>query len=59
MPSIKTSHTDNQGGRLLLSANGIRRVYGLRTVLDIPRLEIYAQDRIGLIGETARASPPF
>ncbi|MBR6707648.1 MAG: ABC-F family ATP-binding cassette domain-containing protein [Clostridia bacterium] len=51
MPSIKTNHTDTGGGRLLLSAAGIRRVYGLRTVLDIPRLEIFAGDRIGLIGE--------
>ncbi|MBR4501236.1 MAG: ABC-F family ATP-binding cassette domain-containing protein [Clostridia bacterium] len=51
MPSIKTNHTEIGGGKLLLSAAGIRRVWGLRTVLDISRLEIYAQDRIGLIGE--------
>ncbi len=42
---------DPSGGRLLLSAVDIRRSHGLHTVLDIPRLEIFSGDRIGLIGE--------
>ena len=40
-----------QAGRLLLSASGICRFFGVRTVLDIDRIEIYDSQRVGLIGE--------
>lgn len=37
--------------KLLLRAEDIRLSYGLRTVLDIPRFELYEGDCIGLVGE--------
>ncbi len=37
-------------GALLLSARRILRTYGTRTVLDVEKLDIYASQRIGLIG---------
>jgi len=37
--------------KLLLEAQHIEKRYGLRRLLDIPRLEIYDGDRIGLVGE--------
>ena len=40
-----------QAGRLILSASGICRFFGVRTVLDIDRIEIYDSQRVGLIGE--------
>ncbi len=36
---------------LYLDAIGVKVMYGLRTVLDIDRLEIHSEDRIGLVGE--------
>lgn len=36
---------------LLLKANNIKKFYGDRTVLDIEKLEIFADERIGLVGE--------
>ena len=37
--------------QLILEASHLIKTYGLRTVLDVDRLEIYDGDRIGLIGE--------
>lgn len=35
---------------MLLYAQNIKKEYGIRTVLDIEKLEIQDGDRIGLIG---------
>lgn len=37
--------------KILLEAANVRHGYGLRTVLDVPELKIYDNERIGLIGE--------
>ncbi|MDD4796536.1 MAG: ABC-F family ATP-binding cassette domain-containing protein, partial [Eubacteriales bacterium] len=42
--------TDNQGGALVLRAEGLLVQYAQRTIFDIPLLEIHAGDRIGLVG---------
>ena len=42
--------------RILLDASGIRHGFGLRRVLEIDSLRIYDGERIGLIGEMARAN---
>ena len=54
MPANKKN---NGNPRLLLSATRLRKGYGDQTVLDIDRLSIYEDERIGLSPKTARANP--
>ncbi len=37
--------------KLLLLAEGLKIGFGLRTILDVPRLEVFDGERIGLVGE--------
>ena len=45
--------------KLLLEAVGIEKSYGLRTVLNIDRFELYDGDRVGLVGENGAGKSTF
>ncbi len=42
-------------GKTLLAAERLKVSFGLRTVLDVEKFELRDGDRIGLVGENARA----
>ena len=45
--------------KLLLEARDVSKAYGLRPVLACLNFDLYDGERVGLVGETARANPPF
>ena len=45
--------------KLLLEAVNIEKHYGLRTVLDVERFELFDGDRIGLVGENGAGKSTF
>lgn len=45
--------------KILLEAHGVRKTYGLRTVLDIEAFELYDGERVGLVGENGAGKSTF